>query len=205
MKNTSLIVSIVALVVAGVAVFFAHKNDSNEGAAQQETAIAAEKGAIVWFNMDTVLQMYDKANDLKSVVETKIQSINSDVNKRGSSLEKEIAALQEKIDKGLLTRSVIEVQGQKLEQKRVEFQQYAAKKQQEAAEEQQVMMNQIADAINTFIQKYKEEKGFAMILATQGDILPAPVVAADPALDVTEEILAGLNAEYVKEKAKGNK
>ena len=145
------------------------------------------------------------ANDLKSVVETKVQSINNEVNKRGSRLEKDINAFQEKIDKGLLTRSVAEVQSQKLQQRQAEFQQYAAQKQQEIAEEQQVMMNQIADAINTFVQAFNAEREYAMIIATQGDILSAPVVAGDPDLDVTQEILDGLNAAYVKEKAKGSK
>ena len=41
-----------------------------------------------------------------------------------------------------------------------------------------------------------------MILATQGDILPLPVVAGDADLDITEEIVAGLNAEYIKTKDK---
>ena len=36
--------------------------------------------------------------------------------------------------------------------------------------------------------------------ATQGDILPSPVVTADPELDITDAILAGLNAEYVQNK-----
>ena len=62
------------------------------------------------------------------------------------------------------------------------------------------MMNQIADAIQNFLVKYNEEKQFAMILTTQGSILTAPVTVADPALDVTDEILAGLNAEYIKTK-----
>ncbi len=110
-------------------------------------------------------------------------------------------AFQDKIDKGLLTRSVAEVQGQKLQEQQNNFQQYAAQKQQEIAEEQQVMMNQIADAIKTFIDGYNAEKGYAMILTTQGDILPAPVVAADSSLDITDDILEGLNAAYVKSKA----
>ena len=64
-----------------------------------------------------------------------------------------------------------------------------------------LMMNQIADAIKTFVDSYNEEKGFAMIIASQGDILPAPVVTGDPKLDITEDILTGLNAEYVKTKS----
>ena len=206
MKNTSTLISIVALAAAICAVVLAIVGTpSKKGKEASGDEAEARKGAIVWFNMDTILQEYDMANDLKSVVENKVQSINQEVNKKGSRLEKDIAAFQEKIDKGLLTRSVAEVQGQKLQQRQQEFQQYAAKKQQEIAEEQQVMMNQIADAIKTFIDAYNMEKEYAMIIATQGDILPAPVVTADPELDITQELLDGLNAAYVKEKAKGGK
>ena len=94
-----------------------------------------------------------------------------------------------------------EVQQQKLIEAQQNFQNYAAQKEQEMAEEQQVLMNQIGDAIKTFVDKYNETHGYAMIIATQGDILPAPVVTADSALDITDDILAGLNDEYVKSKA----
>ena len=39
-----------------------------------------------------------------------------------------------------------------------------------------------------------------MILATQGDILPSPVVTADPELDITDALIEGLNADYIKTK-----
>jgi len=167
-------------------------------AASDSTAVA---GSIVYFDLDRVLQEYDMANALRSVAETKINSINQEVNRRGSKLEKDIKAFQDKINKGLMTQSVAEIQGKKLQDQQNNFQQYAAQKQQEIAEEQQVMMNQIADAIKTFIDGYNAEKGYAMILTTQGDILPAPVVAADSSLDITDDILEGLNAAYVKSKA----
>ena len=154
----------------------------------------------MFFNLDRVLDEYDMANDLRSVAETKINSINQEVNRRGSKLEKDIKTFQDKINKGLMTQSVAEIQGKKLQDQQNSFQQYAAQKQQEIAEEQQVMMNQIADAIKTFIDQYNAEKGYAMILTTQGEIMPAPVVAGDPALDITDDILEGLNAAYVKSK-----
>ena len=130
-------------------------------AASDSTAVA---GSIVYFDLDRVLQEYDMANDLRSVAETKINSINQEVNRRGSKLEKDIKAFQDKINKGLMTQSVAEIQGKKLQDQQNNFQQYAAQKQQEIAEEQQVMMNQIADAIKTFIDGYNAEKGYAMIL-----------------------------------------
>ncbi|MBR4826448.1 MAG: OmpH family outer membrane protein [Bacteroidales bacterium] len=164
-------------------------------------ADSTRTGAIVYFNLDRIIDEYDMANDLRSVAETKINSINQEVNRRGTKLEKDTKTFQDKINKGLMTQSVAEVQYRKLQEQQNSFQQYAAQKQQEIAEEQQVMLNQIADAIKTYIDEYNAEKGYAMIISTQGDILPAPVVAADPSLDITDELLEGLNAAYIKSKS----
>ena len=99
-----------------------------------------------------------------------------------------------------MTRSVAETQGQKLQQQELEFNNYAAQKQQEIQEEQLVMMNQLGDAIQTFLNKYNEEKQYAMIITNSGG---APVITADPALDITDEVLAGLNEDYIKTKNAG--
>ncbi|NLZ50563.1 MAG: OmpH family outer membrane protein [Rikenellaceae bacterium] len=181
------------------------KNQKTEVTESETTESIAGKGDIVYFNLDRILEEYDMANDLRSVVETKINSINQEVNRRGSKLEKDIKEFQDKIDKGLLTRSTAEVQSGNLQKRQNEFQQFAAQKQQEIAEEQQVMMNQLADAIHSYLVKYNEDKQFAMILTTQGNILPAPVAVADTDLDVTDDILTGLNAEYVKSKSQSGK
>ena len=142
-----------------------------------------------------------RANELRSVVETKVNSINQEVNRRGNKLEKDINAFRDKINKGLLTQSVAEQQSQKLAEQQSSFETYAAQKQQEVLEEQQVMMNQLADAINNYITEFNADKKYAMIIATQGDILSTPVVNADPELDITDDLLAGLNAAYVKQKS----
>ena len=200
MKNTSLILSVISLVAVVVfGILFLTKDGSSktEASAEEGSAVAAAKGDIVYIDLDRILMEYDMANDLRSVVETKVQNIQAEVNRRGQKLEKEVASYQEKIQKGLMTRSVAEVQGQKLQQQEIDFNNYAAQKQQEINEEQVVMMNQLGDAIQTFITKYNEEKQYAMILTNSGG---APVIAADAALDITEDVLAGLNEEYIKTK-----
>ena len=197
MKKIALILSAVGMILMA-----ASCKTGNNAAASSESSAAGEgpaAGAIVYFNLDRVLDEYDMANDLRSVVETKVGSIQQEINRRGSKLEKDVKAFQDKIDKGLLTRSVAEVQGQKLQEQQNNFQQ------QEMAEEQQVMLNQIADAIKSFLDEYNAEKKYAMIISTQGSVLPAPVACADPELDITDEILEGLNAAYVKTKAKETK
>ena len=195
MKNLSLIISVVALAAAIVfGALFLTKGGSKVEATGEGTATeaVASKGDIVYIDLDRVLMEYDMANDLRSVVETKVQNIEAEVTRRGKKLENEVKAFQEKMNKGLMTRSVAEVQQQKLE-----FNTYAQQKQMEIQEEQVVMMNQLGDAIKTFLDKYNAEKQYAMILTNNAG---APVITADPSLDITDDVLAGLNDDYIKSK-----
>jgi outer membrane protein len=200
MKNTSLILSIISLVAVVVfGIMSLTKGGKNEAVQAEGEAVenVAGAGSIVYIDLDRILMEYDMANDLRSVVETKVQNIQAEVNRRGTKLEKDVKSFQEKMEKGLMTRSVAEVQGQKLQQQEQDFNVYAAQKQQEIQEEQVVMMNQLGDAIKTFLDKYNEEKQYAMILTNQGG---APVIAGDAALNITDDVLAGLNEEYIKTK-----
>lgn len=193
-KNLS--ISGISAVFAAAALLISCNNPQAE-TAEPAAASVAEQGTIVYIDFDRILQEYDMANDLRSVVETKIESIQAEITRRGKKLEKDVNDFQEKVNKGLITRSTAEIQAQKLDQQQQEFNLYAQQKQEEINEEQVVMMNQLADAIKTFIDKYNAEKGYAMILTNQGGI---PVITADASLNITDDVLAGLNEEYVKNK-----
>ena len=168
---------------------------------EETTVTESCNGKIAFVDLDILINEYDMANDLRSVVETKVQGIQSEVTRRRTKLESEAKAFQEKIDKGLMTRSTAEIQAQKLQQKEQEFNEFAGKKQQEVMEEQQVMMNQIGDAIKTFLEAYNIEAGYTMIIANQ---MGLPVLTADPSVDITKDVLAGLNEEYIQTKNKKN-
>ena len=200
MKNTSLIlsiVSLVAVVVFGILLLTKDGSSKAETSVEGESTEVAAKGDIVYIDLDRILMEYDMANDLRSVVQTKVENIQAEINRRGQKLQNEVNSFQEKLDKGLMTRSVAEVQSQKLQQQELDFNNYAAQKDQEINEEQLVMMNQLGDAIQTFLAKYNEEKQYAMILTNSGG---APVIVADEALNITDDVLAGLNEEYIKTK-----
>ena len=47
-----------------------------------------------------------------------------------------------------------------------------------------------------YVQKYNAVKGYDLVLATQGALLSTPVVTGDAALDITEDLIKGLNEEY---------
>ena len=197
MKKIASILSIAALLAGFIS--------CNNAAAPVETDVKADTtavaGSIVFFNIDKVVEGYDMANDLRSVVETKVSGIQAEIDRRGNKLQKDVNEFQNKVDKGLLTQSVANAQYQKLQQQQNDYQQYVVRKQQEMAEEQQVMLNQIMNAIAEFVQEYNTTKQYALILTSSGDILSTPVVTGNPILDITDDILNGLNEAYVKTKA----
>ena len=198
MKRIASILS--AALVAGL--FLTGCNNAATTAAPETQAdTTAKAGSIVFFNIDKVMENYDMANDLRSVVETKVSGIQAEIDRRGNKLQKDANDFQNKMDKGLLTTSVANAQYQKLQQQQNEYQQYVVRKQQEMQEEQSVMLNQIMDAISEYVKEYNATKQYAIILTTSGDLLSTPVVVGSSALDVTDEILEGLNAAYVKTKA----
>ena len=201
MKKLPLILSIIAL-CGVIALAIVNLTQGSKKAAPAPVDDDSLKGEIVFFNLDRVLEEYDMANDLRSVVETKVNSINQEVTRRQNKLQKDANSFQDKLNKGLMTQSTAQVQYQKLQEQEASFNNYATQKQNEILEEQQVMLNQISDAIKTFVDEYNAQMGYAMIVASQGDILPIPVVTGEERLDITDALIEGLNAAYVKEKGK---
>lgn len=195
MKKITFIFSLMA--VCGLFMTACKTTENKAGDAEQSASI--EKGAIVYFDLDRVIQEYDMANDLSSEVETKVNAIQKEINRRQKNLENGVKDFTNKVNKGLMTSAVAAEQQRKLQQQEAEFQQYAQQKQAEIMEEQQVMMNQILDAIKTYVEDYNLEKEYSLILCNQAGV---PVIVGDTTLNISSEIIEGLNAEYVKTKNK---
>jgi outer membrane protein len=139
-------------------------------------------------------------NDLKSELESKAQVIQDDLSKRGRAFERDYKDWEEKIQKGLITRAQAEAQQQQLAARQQELQSLGQQKQMEMAEEERVLFNKVMDALNTYLKTYNEEKKFSVIINSSGTM--NTVLQADSSLNVTNEVVAGLNEEYVKIKSK---
>ena len=197
-KNLPLILSICSIAVAAAALVCAIvlPKSANKAAEEAVEEATAAGNGIVYFNLDTILSQYDMAVKLQGDFQKKAESIDQDLNRRRTKLENEDKDLSDKLNKGLITRSTAEVKYNDLQKKAADFQQYGQQKQNELAEEQQVMVNNIANAVMEYVKKYNETKGYEVILATQGALLSTPVVTGDSALDITEDLLKGLNEDY---------
>ena len=197
MKKTSLILSIIAVVAAVAALILTLTTPKNANKpAENSDNIQAVAGDIVFLRLDTLMLQYDMYSDLQSAFEAKAQTVDSDLNKKARKLESDIKNFENQINKGLLTRSAAEQQNTALQQRQVNLNNEAAQKQQELAEESQVLMNQVMYAIKSYLEQYNETHNFAAILTTTD--ATNVVITGAPALDITQEIVEGLNAEYIK-------
>lgn len=199
MKKTPLILSVVAAIVAVAALIIALACPKGGAkAASAGEAMTASAGDIVYVHIDSLILKYDMYSDLSGELEAKKQAIESDLNKKGRKLESDGKAFENQINKGLLTRSAAEKQQQTLLQRQQDLQNLASQKQAELMEENEVMMNQVMDAITTYLERYNEEHNFAAILTTNATT--NVVIVGNPALDITAEIVEGLNNEYIKKR-----
>ena len=196
-KNLPLILSICSLVaaIAALVCVFVLPADTTPAAEVEQSEQSVSTGT-VYFNLDQVLARYDMSIKLQADFEKKASGVDQELTRRRTKLENEDKDLSDKLNKGLMSRSTAEVKYNELQKKVADFQQYGAQKQNELAEEQQVMLNNIANAVMEYVQKYNAVKGYDLVLATQGALLSTPVVTGDSALDITEDLIKGLNEEY---------
>ena len=197
MKQTPLILSIIACIAAVAALILTLTTPKNtHKTVESSESIQAVAGDIVYLRLDTLMMQYDMYSDLQSAFEAKAQNADTELNKKARKLESDIKSFENQIQKGLLTRSAAEQQNTSLQQRQANLQNEAAQKQQELAEESQVLLNQVMFAIQTYLEEYNKTHNFAAILTTTA--ASNVVMVGAPALDITQEIVDGLNAEYIK-------
>ncbi|MBR6465977.1 MAG: OmpH family outer membrane protein [Bacteroidales bacterium] len=182
------------LCIAIAAAFAVSCNQKNNTTVSEGQGSAPQAGSIVYIQLDSIVAKYDMYNDLKSELEEKVQKIQNELQSKGRAFERDVKDFQNKIQKGLMTQSEAEEKNRVLGNRQADLQNLSAQKEAEIQEENAVMMNKIMDAIETFVKKYNDEKKYSMIITG--------VFEGDPNLNITNDIIEGLNEEYVKNKKK---
>ncbi len=201
MKKASIITNVI--LGAAIIVLFVLHFTSKPGASNTNEMPAGDtslSGGIVYVQIDSLINHYDMFNDLRSEFESKAQTIQSDLNKRGRTLENDVKDFQTKVQKGLITRSQAEAQQQQLAMREQELQGFIRQKQEEMSEEEQVLYRRVFDALQSYINIMNEEKQYSLILSTNGS--SNTVLQGNQALNITSTVVAAMNDEYIKQKSK---
>lgn len=152
--------------------------------------------SIVYVNSDSLLSNYEYFKDVRARFEEKAKKAQADLQSKGTAFQREVADYQK--NAGTMTAEQRANTEERLARKQEELgrlnQNASSSLAQEEMEENAKLYNKVSD----YLKKHSKEKGYTFVL-TYSTSNPA-VLYADEALEITKEVVEGLNAEYAKEK-----
>lgn len=171
-------------------------NQPEKTTSPKDPAAQVANDQIVYVNSDTLLAKYEYFKDLKSKMESKGKAAESDLSAKEQAFRREVQEYQQQ-QSGMAAdqRAATE---QRLARKQQELQVYqqnaGAALQNEQAKEQELLYDKVAD----YLKGYAKSKGYKMVLTyAKGN---SAILFADESLDVTHEVIKGLNEAYSKNK-----
>ncbi len=224
MKNTSLIINGVLAVAVAVLYYLHFSTPQKNSSAPSKVNMAAVDSIssnlrIAYVNTDTLWRQFGLIDELQAELEEDRAKSEKRITSRTKSLEAEFTEMMTSLQKKAETFEK-DAQGmseliyntrmrelQELEQNARVFEMQARE---EVAELQESLTDKllekeakgtqdINDRLKAYIKEYNKEQGFTYVLAYSSQA--GGILLGDPALDITADIVAGLNAEYEAEKA----
>jgi outer membrane protein len=153
----------------------------------------ADGSSIFYVQIDSVLNQFDMAKDLTGELETKYNASESEFQAKQKAYQNDVNDYQYKAQRGLITRSEAQTIEQQLYTKQQDLLKLQQDLGQELSEKQTVMNRQVINAIMEYLKKNSTELNYKYVLGTSfgGNIL-----YANDSLDITDNIIMGLNEDY---------
>lgn len=195
MKNLSLILNAV-LLVAVLILFYLHFSSGKPVTASSGGQSNLGDSKIAYIRSDSVLKNYDYLKVQREALEAKTKKMDQDYRNRAIGLQNEIAAYQRNVSS--MTLGQVRATEEDLGKKQQNLQMYQQSLSQQVMEEEAKLNKELYDRVTVFLKKYGEEKGLQIVLKLDQT---SDVLYAVDGLDISNDVTAGLNAEYKSEKA----
>lgn len=195
MKKTNFILN--GLMALAIVFGFTQCANNNNAAVQSTPADDANGSSgmkIAFVEIDSLLTKYNFSNDLNEQIIKKEENIRTTLNEKGKKLEKEQQEFQRKYENnGFASPERAQQEYQRIQKQMQDLQVLQQKLSEELAAENQKNILQLRDSINSFLQIYNKDKGYDLIISNSGfDNL----LYGNPAYNITDEIVEGLNKRY---------
>ena len=208
MKKKIIWSSVVAVVVAaliggGVYAWMEYDKQQKEKEsveAKKSVEVVAEAD-FAYVNVEYVISQSEIFKTEGEALRAKTEKAQQRLTNREQDLQNKMQKLAEKYQKGLITTRDAQQQERQLQDEAAKFQASAQKKIQELEEENVVLQNRINDFVMRAVQAVNSNKQYKMIIQSSA------LLDADEAYNLSEKVLAEVNALYAAEKAekKANK
>ncbi len=174
---------------------------SSDGKKEDAKPAPAAKSAVAilpnyrYVDMDTILLNYNLAKDYTEQMNRMQNNLESEGRKHESSLQAQANQMQKKYqNNGYTSEEAFRADQQRLNNMQTDAQKKMATLQQNFETAAMNAQKEVNDSIEAFIEEYNAKHGYDAIFNK------AAALHFNPALDITREVLEGLNARYNKVK-----
>ena len=147
---------------------------------------------IAYVEVDTIMSKYQYWKDVMKLMQGKQANIQKTLQGKQQSLQPAAANFQQ----GIQSNKYSQAQAQQIQANLQQQAQEGDALQQRLGSEYQKEVEKyntaLSDSIHHFLAEYNKDKKFSLILAKQGD----NILYASNALDITDQVVAGLNKRY---------
>lgn len=189
-KFKLLLFSAIALIAASCS------NEKTTGnATAGSTPVAAESYEtainIRYVSMDSISKNYVLAQNIAAKAQTLVTELQTYQMQLQNQLQNQANQIQQKAqNNGYLSQASYEADMKELQKKNDQYQRLYAQREQTAAVTMDNLQKELRDSIENYLNVYNKEKKYDAILYKDAGIY------FNPALDITDEIIAGLNARF---------
>ncbi len=195
------------LFIAAVALFAASCNNNGQKSGVKENGMpkAAQNakggGGIAYVETDTIMKQYEFCIDKQKELENKQAALQQKLQGEAASVEKAMQALQNDMQSGKITNEQQYNQRQQsIARQQQAYQQHEQQFTQEMADATVTLNKELRERINNYIKEYNKNGRFSIILTnSEADL---NVIYAEPSMDITKDVVEGLNKAYKKESEK---
>jgi outer membrane protein len=178
-------------ILFAVAILTACNKGTSEGTAGQSS------GRIVYVNTDTLLTNYDYYKDVVTEFQSKQFALENELKRKSESFQNEVTVFQRRVQAGGMTQQQGETTQQQLQKKEQDILLYRDNAANGLAAEQAAKTDLILTKIQDYLASYNSDDKYDMVI---GFSKGGGVLYAKNNLEITEEVLKGLNKEYAASK-----
>ncbi len=194
MKNLSLILNVVLLLAVAILFYLHFASGKPSPASSSSTDVGDLK--IAYIKSDSVLKHYEYLKFNRLQLEAKTKKMDQDYRNRAQGLQNEIAAYQRNVSS--MTLGQVRATEEDLGKKQQNLQMFQQTLSQQLMEEEQKLNKELYDRVTVFLKKYGEDKGLQFVLKFDQS---SDVMFAGEALDISQDVIVGLNEAYKQEKS----
>jgi outer membrane protein len=155
---------------------------------------------IVYVNTDVINEKYDYVKDLSAVIKANQQAFDNAYKKKAAALQNRYQEIQQKASQGLLSDNQTRDAQEELAKGKQELDQLEGN-QQQLMDQMQKDNEKVLNTVMDYIKEYNKSSHYNYIL-TYSRTAMSPIMDANDSLDITAEIIEGLNAQYKAKKGK---